>query len=329
MVETPRNKTHYVECGPADGPLMLFLHGFPCINLVWRAQMEAFADKGWHCVAPDMRGYGGSSAPVEKSAYTMKEIVADMAELHDHFGGQPAVWVGHDWGSIVTGALVAHEPQRCRGIVLASWAYFPNANSLDTLVSLVDRTIYPADEYADGQWDYARYYNTHFEQAVADLDADHKAYLASAFRPGDPSGVGKVSPMAKVTRNGGRFGSAHRAPPSEPDPNLWPTDDFHTLVQAFDRNGFRGPCAWYTNDSSNIAYAKEAKNGGRISVPVLFINGDYDQICNISGNHQGDPMRAACGDLTVAAMSAGHWLPLEKKDELSTRIHQWILVKGL
>ena len=60
---TPRQTTHYIECGPADGPLMIFLHGWPSIGLMWRAQMDAFAADGWHCVAPDLRGYGGSSAP--------------------------------------------------------------------------------------------------------------------------------------------------------------------------------------------------------------------------------------------------------------------------
>jgi pimeloyl-ACP methyl ester carboxylesterase len=53
----PRHKTSYLEAGPADGPLMIFLHGWPQIGLTWRAQMEAFASEGWRCVAPDMRGY--------------------------------------------------------------------------------------------------------------------------------------------------------------------------------------------------------------------------------------------------------------------------------
>src|SRR4051812_42479263 len=56
---TPRHTTHHLEAGPADGPLMMFLHGWPGIGLMWRAQLEAFAADGWHCVAPDLRGYGG------------------------------------------------------------------------------------------------------------------------------------------------------------------------------------------------------------------------------------------------------------------------------
>jgi pimeloyl-ACP methyl ester carboxylesterase len=63
MVSTPRQATHFIECGPADGPLIVFLHGWPSIGLMWRAQMEAFAADGWRCFDPDLRGYGGSSAP--------------------------------------------------------------------------------------------------------------------------------------------------------------------------------------------------------------------------------------------------------------------------
>src|SRR5271156_2284731 len=115
---SPRHATHYWEAGPADGPLMIFLHGWPEIGLMWRAQVEAFASEGWRCVAPDMRGYGGSSAPTASRAYALNEIVDDMVELHDHLGAGPAIWVGHDWGSPVAGTLAAHHETRSRGVVL-------------------------------------------------------------------------------------------------------------------------------------------------------------------------------------------------------------------
>ncbi len=326
---TRRHTTRYLECGPVDGPLMIFLHGWPAIGLFWHAQLDAFAADGWHCVAPDLRGYGGSSVPADDNAYAIREIVADMAELHDHLGGERAIWVGHDWGSAVAGAVAAHEPGRCRGVVLTSWAYFPDANSLATLVPLVDRTLYPGDEYPDGQWDYFRFYTTHLEAAVADLDADPAATLASVYRSGDPAAVRAVSPTATVTRRGGRFGAAHRPPPPAPDPALWPSADFDSLVRAFAAHGFRGPSAWYTNDAANTAYAREAPDGGHLSQPVLFVNGAWDAICTITGNRQGDPMRAACADLTVTEVPAGHWLPLERKTEHVDVIRRWLRSKRL
>lgn len=321
---TARHTTRYLECGPADGPLMIFLHGWPGIGLLWRAQMEAFAAEGWRCVAPDLRGFGGSSAPAAIDAYTIEAVVTDMGELHDHLGGRPAVWIGHDWGSVVAGDLSAHAPARSRGVVLTSLAYFPQGHALRTVVPLVDRALYPADRYPDGQWDYYRYYTTHFDAAVADLDADKAASLASIFQPGDPTGVGKVSPNALVTRKGGRFGAAHRAPPTPPAPALWPAADFGALVRAFTVTGFRPSCAWYMNDDANLAYARTAPDGGRLSQPVLFVNGDFDQICTIAGNRQGDPMRAACADLTVVSLPSGHWLPLERKAEHVRVIRDWL-----
>ena len=325
----PRHTTHYLESGPADGPLMIFLHGWPELSLIWRAQLEAFAAEGWHCVAPDMRGYGGSSAPAVNDAYTIEAIVADMAELHDHLGSKPAIWVGHDWGSVVAGELVAHQPQRSRGVVLISVPYFPDMNALSTLVPLVDRTIYPADQYPDGQWDYYRYYTENFRSAVGDLDADKAASLASIYRRGDPASIGKPSPNAVVTQKGGRFGATHRAPPTQPDPALWPAADFAVLVSTFEAHGFRAPCAWYLNDDANIAYAHRAPNGGRILKPMLFVNGDFDAINTIHGNRSGDPMRAACADLSVISLQGAHWLPVERKAELVQAIRTWVESKTL
>ena len=227
------------------------------------------------------------------------------------------------------GAIAAHEPRRCRAAVLVSVPYFPTANALPTLVPLVDRTIYPADVYPDGQWDYYRWYNTHFDVAVADLDADKAASLASIFRSGDSATVGKVAENAKVTSKGGRFGTAHRAPPTAPDTALWGSADFATLVESFAARGFRAPCAWYLNDDANIAYARKAPDGGRLSQPVLFVNGDSDQMNSINGNRYGDPMRTSCSDLTVASLPGAHWLPLECKAGLVRTIATWLQAKNL
>ena len=328
-LRTARQTTAYIELGPEKGPLMIFLHGWPEINLVWRAQMEAFAAQGWRCVAPDMRGYGGSSAPADPKAYAMSEIVTDMLELHDHLGGKPAVWIGHDLGSPVCGALAAHHPSRCRGVVFVSVPYYPKAFALPVLVSLVDRNLYPADKYPNGQWDYYAFYQTNFETTVSDFDADIPATLASVFRRGGPSIVGKVSPTAMVTANDGRYGAAHRAPPTQPDPTLWPDPDFAVLVAAYRVHGFRPVNAWYLNDAENMAYAAAAPDGGRLNMPVLFINGDWDPICDITRNAQGEPMKAACPDFSMTNVEAGHWVPLERKPETIEAIGSWLKAKAL
>ena len=326
---SPRHTTSYWEAGPSGGPLMIFLHGWPQIGLIWRAQMEAFASEGWHCVAPDLRGYGGSSAPIAPGAYALRELVDDMVELHDHLGGRPAIWVGHDWGSPVAGALAAHHPARCRGVVLMSVPYFSQGFALPGLLPLVDRQLYPADRYPNGQWDYFRFYQTHFEQTVSDFDADMPATLASIYRPGNPAAVGQASPSASVTRNGGRYGAAHRAPPTVPDVTLWPAADFDALVQAFQAHGFRPANAYYLNDAANIAFAQTAPDGGVLRQPVLFLYGDWDLFCDLTRSRIGEPMARACPDLSVTNLPAGHWLPVERKAETIQAIRAWLATKGL
>jgi pimeloyl-ACP methyl ester carboxylesterase len=178
---------------------MIFLHGWPGIGLMWRKQIEAFASDGWRCVAPDMRGYGDSSVPTAHEAYAVSEIVEDMVELHDHLGAHPAIWIGHDLGCPVASAVAAHHAARCRALVLVSAPYLPEGFALPKLVALVDRQLYPADQYPDGQWDYYRFYLTHFDQTVSDCDADIPATLASIYRSGSPASAGKVSPSALLT----------------------------------------------------------------------------------------------------------------------------------
>jgi pimeloyl-ACP methyl ester carboxylesterase len=323
-VSSPRHTTRFWQAGPDDGKLLIFLHGWPGIGLMWRAQLQALASEGWRCIAPDMRGYGGSSAPAAAEAYALEEIVTDMLELHDHLGAFPAIWAGHDWGSPVAAALAAHHPARSRATILMSVPYFPDGFALPTLLPLIDRQRYPAGEYPDGQWDYYRFYLTHFEQMVSDMNADMEATLAALYRPGNPASLEKISPSALITRNGGRYGSAHRAPPTIADPALWPPADFAALTEAFRKTSFF-PCnAWYLNDIANIAYARTAPDRGRLDQPVLFLNGSWDPICDIARSRLGAPMHAACKDLTVTNLESGHWLPLERKTESIGAIRSWI-----
>ena len=84
-----------------------------------------------------------------------------------------------------------------------------------------------------------------------------------------------------------------------PDPTLWPAADFDALVETFRATGFRSGNAWYMNDTTNIAYAHAAPDGGRLRRPVLFVNGEFDGICDITRSRLSEPMRRTCPDLSV------------------------------
>jgi pimeloyl-ACP methyl ester carboxylesterase len=93
-----------------EGPLVLLCHGWPELSYSWRHQIPALADAGFHVVAPDMRGFGRSSAPAEIGAYTIFDNVGDMVALVAALGEKQAVIVGHDWGAPVAWDAAKFRP---------------------------------------------------------------------------------------------------------------------------------------------------------------------------------------------------------------------------
>ncbi len=326
-VRTERHRTAYLECGPVSGPPMIFLHGFPELAIVWKAQMTYFAAKGWRCVAPDMRGYGGSSAPARVADYTVGEISTDMVELHQALGARPAVWVGHDWGAPIAWAMASNHPERCRGVVGLSVPYLSRGHALPNLVPLVDRRMYPVDIYPVGQWDYWLYYRESFPLIHRDFERNVAGTINALYQPGKPEDVEKPSPTASLRREGGWFGPTHVPPALPRDPRILSQEDFATFVATFQRTGFLPATAWYLNDAANLEFAAQATNFGRIDLPVLFIQGAYDPVDETLRSRLAEPMRLDCSDLTEATLLSGHFIMLERKAEVSAAIDHWLAAK--
>ncbi len=306
---------------------MIFIHGWPELGLVWRAQLEHFAGHGWRCVAPDMRGYGGSSAPTSLAAYAVRELAGDMVELHNVLGGKSAIWVGHDWGSAVAWAMASHHRERCRGIVNLCIPYLARGLALPTLVPLVDRELYPIDEYPIGQWDYWLHYREHFRQAARDFEADTRATLTMLYRAAPENAATKPAFSASIRSTGGWFGGHRQAPAMPRDEALLSSADFDALVAAFEKTGFAGANAWYMNDATNLAYAAEAADFGRLSLPALFLHARHDAVCNTVNSRLADPMREDCADLTEVTVDAGHELMLERPDEVNAAVGEWLAAR--
>jgi pimeloyl-ACP methyl ester carboxylesterase len=109
--------------GQPGQPVMLFLHGFPEAAFVWDALMLHFshADNGAHwCIAPNMRGYAGSSAPTDVKAYRAKELVKDIDALKAQLSAQAPLraLVAHDWGGAVAWNVANQHPQLMDGLVI-------------------------------------------------------------------------------------------------------------------------------------------------------------------------------------------------------------------
>ena len=323
-VRTQRHETFYLECGPPDGPLMIFVHGWPALSMMWRRQLEHFAGLGYRCVAPDMRGYGRSSAPRSREDYALEHIVTDMVELLHALGAEHAIWVGHDWGSPVVWSLCGHHPESCRAAVSLCVPYFAKGFAPATLVPLVDRDVYPEAKYPAGQWDYQLFYEQDFDGARAAFEADLRATFKALYRSGSAKEKGRPSPTARITRDGGWFGGTGRAPDLPRDPAVMPEDDLAEYVAAFERTGFFGPDAWYVNNERNLHYAARVRDGGVLRLPVLFLHARYDTICETVDSSLAEPMRRDCTHLTERILDTGHWMPQERSSDVNAAIAEWL-----
>ena len=105
--------------GPAVRPRVMLLHGFPEAAFIWDEVMLRLAqDAGVACVAPNLRGYPGSSAPAELAAYRAKPLVADVAALIEVLGGPVEVLVAHDWGGALAWNLAATRPELMKRLLI-------------------------------------------------------------------------------------------------------------------------------------------------------------------------------------------------------------------
>lgn len=111
----------YLDVGPRDAPALIFLHGFPESHRTWRHQMAYFSER-FRCIAPDQRGYRGSSKPVEVEAYAPDRLIADIFALADACGIDTFTIVGHDWGGVIAWgvALAGRKNGRVSRAIIAN-----------------------------------------------------------------------------------------------------------------------------------------------------------------------------------------------------------------
>ncbi len=102
-----------------DGPdVALCLHGFPENRYSWRHQLPFLAGLGWHAVAPDLRGYGGTTRPTGQAAYRMEQLVADTAALFDALGARRRLLVAHDWGALIAWQFAIERTRPIDGLIV-------------------------------------------------------------------------------------------------------------------------------------------------------------------------------------------------------------------
>lgn len=117
-LETNNVRLHAVQAGPADGPLVILLHGFPEFWYGWRNQIGPLAEAGYRVLVPDQRGYNLSDKPKGVKAYSLDELTRDIVGLIDALGREQCYLAGHDWGAAVAWEIALRCPERVQKLAI-------------------------------------------------------------------------------------------------------------------------------------------------------------------------------------------------------------------
>ena len=301
---------HIAEQG--EGPPVVLCHGFPELWYSWRHQLPALAAAGYHAIAPDQRGYGGTDRPDDVDDYDILRLSDDMLGLLDALGEEQAVFVGHDWGAPVVWHLAQRVPERVRAVVGMSVAFRGGRGPTPPIATM--RAIFGETFF------YILYFQ---EQGVADkeLASDPEGFLRRFYWTisGDaPPGAWKVLPAEGTTLNDSL---------SDTDelPGWFTAEDLATYTAEFTRTGFTGGLNWYRNFDRNWEITPDLE-GKKIVVPALFIAGERDPVLIMA---PPDDMDEWVTDLRgkVIVPGAGHWIQQERPEEVNAALLDFL--KGL
>jgi pimeloyl-ACP methyl ester carboxylesterase len=274
-----------------EGELVVLCHGFPELAYSWRHQIPALVEAGYRVLAPDMRGFGGSSAPREVHAYDVVSLCGDMCGLLDAVGEQSAIFVGHDWGASVVWQLAVLHPERVRALAGLSVPFVPRAPAAP--IPIMRRHL--------GE----DFYIVWFQQAgVADeaLARDVRRTLTTS-----------------------RQWTAEWAE-QEPHPARRPAwlseEDLSVYVETFQRTGFTGGLNWYRNIDRNWELTEPVAER-RIEQPALFLTGELDPVARFM------PAAAMQGWVTdlraeIVVPGAGHWVQQQAPDAVNAALLEFL-----
>lgn len=330
---------HFLEAGHRDAPLVLLLHGFPEIAYSWRYLIAPIANLGFHVVAPDQRGYGGTTGystgyDVDLAEFGMINLARDVVGLIDALDHKDVALVaGHDFGSPVAAWSALIHPHVFKKVVLMSapFAGPPAAQTTDRADSLRDLAHLspPRKHY---QWYYGeREAESNMLNAPGGFAEFLRAYFhcKSADWPGNrprPLARWSAESLAQLPRyyimdlSTGMAETALSMAPSKQDADACRWLDRAALeiyASEFRRTGLQGGLNWYRRSTSPEEHAALAAFAGqKIKAPLAFVGGAKDWgVWQAPGALEAMQARASEDYRgTHLIENAGHWVQQEQPE---------------
>ena len=302
LVETNGVQLRVTEAGDRGAPVVVLAHGFPELAYSWRHQIPPLAEAGYHVLAPDQRGYGGSSKPDAVENYNIVALCDDIAGLLDDAGARRAAIVGHDWGAMVAWNFALLHPDRVVGVVGMS-------------VPPVPRPLAPPTKIWRETFGENFFYILYFQApgvADADLSRDTKETMLRVF--GGPRRPDDTDAVARMLAPGPR-GWVERLPKPTELAGWIGRDEFDHYVAEFARTGFTGGLNWYRNFDRNWELTATMP-AATITVPSLFITGSADPVRHFTRSDRA--REVATGEYQEIVLDgAGHWIQQERPEQVN------------
>jgi pimeloyl-ACP methyl ester carboxylesterase len=287
-----------------EGPLVLLCHGWPELSYSWRHQIQALAAAGFHVVAPDMRGFGRTSAPAEINAYSIFDHVGDMVALVAALGEKRAVIVGHDWGAPVAWHAALFRPDVFSAV--AGMSVPPPSRGRGRPLDILRES-----GITNFYWQYFQTPGVAEREFERDVDVTMRILLGRGFS--DPSaslfiedGKGFLGDISAI----------------RPLPEWLSEADLTYFSEAYQKSGFRGGLNWYRNIDRNWELTAPWQ-GAQIRQPSLFIAGSSDSVITglIGAKRVADMERVLPGlKQKLIINGAGHWIQQERADEVNAAL---------
>jgi pimeloyl-ACP methyl ester carboxylesterase len=312
LVDTNGVRLRVVEAGDRDAPVVVLCHGFPELAYSWRHQIPALADAGYRVLAPDQRGYGGSSRPEALDAYDIHQLTGDIVGLLDDVDAERAVWIGHDWGAMVVwNAALLH---RDRVAAVAALSVPPVPRPKRAVTAALRRTF-------GENFFYILYFQ---EPGVADAELNADPARTMRRMMGSLQLSGNQDAALRMVAPG-PAGFIDRLPEPDALPDWISQDEIDYYTREFTRTGFTGGLNWYRNMDRNWETTPEL-DGATIAAPCLFIGGTADPV--LAFTRKDRAAEVVSGPYQeVMIDGAGHWLQQERPDEVNAELLQFL--KGL
>jgi pimeloyl-ACP methyl ester carboxylesterase len=273
------------------GAPVLLCHGFPELAYSWRHQVPVLVQAGYRAIAPDMRGFGRSSAPAEAEAYDVLTLCGDLCGLLDALGLERAIFVGHDWGASVVWQLAALHPERVVAVAGLSVPFVPRAPAAP--IPIMRRHL--------GE----DFYIVWFQQpGVADaaLAADVRRTLTTSRQ--------------WTARWADEDGSTTTRPE-------WLSEaELTVYVEAFERTGFTGGLNWYRNIDRNWELTAAFAERG-VEAPAMFLTGELDPVRRFM---PAELMSGCVSDLRadIVVPGAGHWVQQQAPEAVNAALLEFL-----